>query len=167
MRQMWCGPVRGALFSRISHQSKFVNHPIVNTLCCGKTVIQSATDLMQQPELCKVKVKCTLVQALRLCTGHTAHRGSRGIAVLYGHGTRRGWGVSVTPRLLFAPGKDPVPIVEEAWWAPEPVWTGAENLALTKIRSLDCPARSQLLYPLSYPGPQNYASNELFMPHFI
>ena len=26
------------------------------------------------------KVNCTLVQALRLCTGHTAHRGSRGIA---------------------------------------------------------------------------------------
>ena len=33
----------------------------------------------------KVKVKCTLVQALRLCTGGTAHRGSRGIAVLYRH----------------------------------------------------------------------------------
>ena len=28
-----------------------------------------------------IKVKCTLVQALRLCTGHTAHRGSRGVAV--------------------------------------------------------------------------------------
>ena len=31
------------------------------------------------------KVKCTLVQALRLCTGRTAHRGSRGIALLYRH----------------------------------------------------------------------------------
>ena len=30
----------------------------------------------------KVKVKCTLVQALRLCTGRTAHRGNRGIAIL-------------------------------------------------------------------------------------
>jgi len=28
------------------------------------------------------KVKCTLVQALRLCAGRTAHRGSRGIALL-------------------------------------------------------------------------------------
>ena len=38
----------------------------------------------------KVKVKCTLVQALRLCTGRRAHRGSRGIALLfYDHGTRR------------------------------------------------------------------------------
>jgi hypothetical protein len=40
----------------------------------------------------KVKiVKCTLVQALRLCTGLTAHRGSRGIALpFHDHGTRRG-----------------------------------------------------------------------------
>jgi hypothetical protein len=43
---------------------------------------------------------------------------------------------------LFTPGKDPVPIVQEAGWAPEPVWTGAENLTHTGIRSLDRPARS-------------------------
>jgi hypothetical protein len=30
----------------------------------------------------KVKVKVNLAQALRLCTGCTAHRGSRGIALL-------------------------------------------------------------------------------------
>jgi hypothetical protein len=41
----------------------------------------------------------------------------------------KGWGVSVTPRPLTIPGKDPVPIVQEAGWAPGPVWTGAENLA--------------------------------------
>jgi hypothetical protein len=41
--------------------------------------------------------------------------------------------VSVTPRPLFTPGKDPVPIVQEAGWAPGPVWTGAENLAPTGI----------------------------------
>ena len=58
------------------------------------------------------KVKCTLVQALRLCTGRTAHRRSRGIALLFlDHGTRRGWGFSVTPRPLFTFGKEPVPIV--------------------------------------------------------
>ena len=33
------------------------------------------------------------------------------------------------PRPLFTPGKDPVPIVQEAGWAPGPVWTCAENLA--------------------------------------
>ena len=56
----------------------------------------------------KVKVKFTLVQALRLCAGPTAHRQSGGIALLFlDHGTRKGWGVSVTPRPLFTPGKDP------------------------------------------------------------
>jgi len=33
--------------------------------------------------------------------------------------------VTVTPRPLFTPGKDPVPIVQEAGWTPRPVWTGA------------------------------------------
>ena len=100
---------------------------------------------------CKVQV--TLVQALRFCTGRTAHRGSRCIALLFlDHGTRRGWGVSVTPWPLFTPWKDPVPIVQEAGWAPGPVWTGAENFAPTGIRSPDRPARSQSLYRLSYPA---------------
>ena len=77
-----------------------------------------------------VKIKYTLIQALRLCTGRTSHRGSRGIALLFhDHGTRRGWGDSVTPLSLFTPGKNPVSIVQEAGWAPGPVWTGAENLA--------------------------------------
>ena len=54
------------------------------------------------------------------------------------------------PRLLFTPGKDLVPIVQEAGWAPGPVWTGAENLAPTRIRSPDHPAHSQSLYRLRY-----------------
>ena len=62
-----------------------------------------------------------------------------------------GWS---TPRPgRFTPGKDPVPIVQEAGWAPGPVWTGAENLAPARIRSPDRPARSESLYRLSYPGP--------------
>jgi len=56
------------------------------------------------------------------------------------------------PWLLFTPGKDLVPIVQEAGWAPGPVWTGTENLAPTGMRSLDCPARSQSLYRLNYPA---------------
>jgi len=86
-------------------------------------------------------------------TGRTAHRGSRGIALLFhDHGTGRGWGISVTPQPLFTPSKDPVPIVQEAGWAPGPVWTGAENPVPTGIRSPDRPARSQPLYRLSYPA---------------
>jgi len=100
-----------------------------------------------------VKVKCTLLQAPWLCTGRAAHGGSRGIALPFlDHGTRRGWGVSVTPRPLFTLEKDPVPIVQEAGWAPGPVWTGAENLAPTGIQSPDRPARSQSLYRLRYPA---------------
>jgi hypothetical protein len=99
------------------------------------------------------KVKVTLVQALRLCTDRKAHRGSRGIALLFhDHDTRRGSGDSVTPRPLFTPGKDPEPIVQEVGWALEPVWTGVENLAPTGIRSPNRPARSQSLYRLRYLG---------------
>jgi len=54
------------------------------------------------------------------------------------------------PQLLFTPGKDLVPIVQEVEWAPGPVWTGAENLAPTGIQSPDRPARSQSLYQLHY-----------------
>jgi hypothetical protein len=89
-------------------------------------------------------LKCTLVQAPRPCAGRADHRGSRGIALLFlHHGTRRGWGVNVTPRPLFTPGKDPVPFVQKAGWAPGPVWTGAEHHASTGIRFPDHPARSQ------------------------
>jgi hypothetical protein len=98
------------------------------------------------------KTKCTLVQALWLCTGRTAHRGSKGIVLLFhDHGTRRGWGISVTPRPLFTPGKDPVPIVQKAGWTLGPVWTSAENLAPTGIQTPDRPARSQSLYQICYP----------------
>ena len=35
--------------------------------------------------------------------------------------------VSSTPRPHFIPGKDPVPILQEAGWAPGPVWTGGKS----------------------------------------
>ena len=67
-------------------------------------------------------------------------------------------------RSLPSPREDPVPNVQEAGWAPGPVWTGAEKVAPTGIRILDRPARSQSLYQLRYPGhkscgnPQKYLS---------
>jgi hypothetical protein len=70
--------------------------------------------------------------------------------------------VSVTPRPYFTPGKDPVPIVQEAGWAPGPVWTGAENLAPTGIRSPDRPIRIQSLYRLSYPAHSSLVSESIF-----
>ena len=62
-----------------------------------------------------------------------------------------GWSTSHPGPLTS--GKDPVPIVQEAGWAPGQVWTGAENLAPTGIRSPTRSARSESLYRLSYPGP--------------
>ena len=98
-----------------------------------------------------VEVKCPLVKAVRFCKGLTAHRGLRSIPLPFlDHGTGRGWGVSVKTLPLFTSGEDPVPIVQEAWWVPGPVWTGTENLAPTGIRSSHLPARSQSLYRLCY-----------------
>jgi len=34
--------------------------------------------------------------------------------------------VSSTPRPHFTPGKEPVPILQEAGWAPGLVWTGGK-----------------------------------------
>jgi hypothetical protein len=86
-------------------------------------------------------------------TCRAAHRGSRDIALLfYDYDTRRGWGVSGTPRPLFTPGKDPVPIVQEAGWAPR---AGLERCgkSLPHRGSIpDRPARSQSLYRLRYPA---------------
>jgi hypothetical protein len=55
---------------------------------------------------------------------------SGGISQLFLNlGTRRGCVVIITPRPPLPPGKDRVPILQEAGWAPEQVWIGAENLA--------------------------------------
>jgi len=59
----------------------------------------------------KKKVKWTLLQVLRLCTGRTAHRGSRGIALLFlDHGTRRGEGLASRPDRSLPPGKTRYPL---------------------------------------------------------
>jgi len=52
-----------------------------------------------------------------------------------------------TPRITL------YPLYRRLGGSPEPFWMGAENLALTEIRSPDRPARSESLYRLSYPGP--------------
>jgi len=85
-----------------------------------------------------------------------AQRVGRGLALLFhDRGTRRGWVVSSTPRPHFTPGKEPVPILQEAGWAPEPVWTGGESRS-HRDSIPDRPARSQSLYRLSYVAPTPY-----------
>ena len=58
-------------------------------------------------------------------------------------------------------GKEPIPIVQEAGWVSEPVWTGAENLADTGIRSPDRPASSETLYRLRYSDPISEVRTEI------
>jgi len=74
------------------------------------------------------------------------------IALLFhDRSTRRGWVVSCTTWPHFTPGKDPVPILQEAGWAPGPVWKGGKSRP-HRDSIPDRPARSQSLYWLSYPA---------------
>ena len=95
----------------------------------------------------KKKVKCS-----RYRPG-VAQRVGRGIALHFlDHGTRRRWVVSSTPRPLFTPGKDAVPVVQETGWAPGPVWTGGKSL-LHRDSIPDRPARSSVSIPTELPDP--------------
>ena len=114
-------------------------HIFTLTVCCNKTriVLQrnngarscnhwcSGKAVSATYSLCvfvKVKVKWS-----RYRPGVTQRVG-RGIALLFlDRGTRRVWVVSSTPRPYFTPGKDPVPILQEAGWVPRPVWTGGKS----------------------------------------
>ena len=81
-----------------------------------------------------------------------AQRVGRGIALLFhDRGTRRRWVVSSTPRPHSTSGKDPEPILQEAGWAPGPVWTGGKSLP-HRDSIPDRPARSESLYRPSYPA---------------
>ena len=76
-----------------------------------------------------------------------AQRVGRGIALLFhDRGTRR---VSSTPRPHITSGKDPLTILQEAGWAPGPVWTGGKSRP-HRDSIPDRPARSQSIYRLSY-----------------
>jgi len=93
--------------------------------------------------------KKTKVKLSRYRPG-VAQRVGRGIALLFhDRGTRRGWVVSSTLRPQFTTGKDPVPILQEAGWAPGPVWTGGKSRP-HRDSIPDRPVRSQSLYRLSY-----------------
>ena len=112
----------------------------------AKWVRGSATDDTKATVLWfrKVKVKCS-----RYRPG-VAQWVGRDIAVLFhDRGTRRGWVVSSTPRPHFTPGKEPLLILQEAEWAPGPVWTGGKSRP-HRDSIPDRPVRSQSLCRLSY-----------------
>ena len=88
-----------------------------------------------------------------------AQRVGTGIAQLFhDRGARKGWEVSSMPQPYFTHGKHPVPILQEAGWAPGPVWTGGKSRPCWDS-ILDHPTHSQLLYQLSYPAHRNSCSN--------
>jgi hypothetical protein len=62
-------------------------------------------------------------------------------------------GFTTSRSCRFTLGKGPVSVVQGAGWAPGRVWTGAENLTFTGIRSPDRPALSvvAILTELSRP----------------
>ena len=60
--------------------------------------------------------------------------------------------VSVTPWPHFTPGKDPVPILQEAGWATGLVWTGGKSRPHWDSIP-DRPARSSVAIPTELPGP--------------
>jgi len=60
--------------------------------------------------------------------------------------------VSSTPRPHFTHGKDPVPILQEAGWAPGPVWTGGKTHP-HRDSIPDRLARSSVAIPTELPGP--------------
>ena len=84
-----------------------------------------------------------------------AQRVGRAIALLFhDRGTRRGCVVSSTPQPHFTPGKDPVLILQEAGWAPGPVWTGGKSRP-HRDSIPDRLARSSVAIPTELPGPHS------------
>ena len=59
---------------------------------------------------------------------------------------------SSTAQPHFTPGKDPVPILQEAGWAPGPVWTGGKSRPQWDSIP-DRPALSSVAIPTELPDP--------------
>jgi hypothetical protein len=97
----------------------------------------------------KVKVKCTLVQALRLRTDRTAHRESRGIALLF-HDHRHYKGVRGqrhAPAALY-PRKRPGTHCTGGWVGPRP---GLDRCGKARPHRNSIPGpSSQSIYQLRY-----------------
>ena len=102
--------------------------PHVTTACCqANCILRIATwpGVQLATLSATTYVASTVDESVLLCVlvkgPVVAQRVGRGIALLFHYrGTRRGWVVSSTPRPYFTPGKDPVPIVQEAGWASGP-----------------------------------------------
>ena len=115
----------------------------------------------------KVKVKCTLGQALRLCTGSTAHRGSRCIALLFhDHATRRGEGSASRPGRSLPRGESRYPLYRRLGGPQGRSGQVRKISHPTGIRSPDRPAHSQTLYRLLLPRQQYFLGEGTIGAHY-
>jgi hypothetical protein len=78
----------------------------------------------------KIKVRFTLEQAMNFQNGESKYNSTLSLTLALDGG-----GSSMPHPSSFTPGNDTVHIVQEAGLALGPVWTGAEKLAATGIRS--------------------------------
>ena len=87
---------------------------------------KSGTSLTLKPELFPLELKGKGKVHPR--TGHEGPEGEQMYSsTLPSTSALDGGGWSTPQPGRFTPGKDPVPIVQEAGWATGPVWTGAEK----------------------------------------
>ena len=80
-----------------------------------------------------------------------AQRVGRGIALPMTAALEGGEWSAARPDRTLPPGTDPVPILQEAGWAPASVWTGGKSRP-HRDSIPDRPARNQSLYRLSCPA---------------
>jgi len=92
------------------------------------TISEKAAKYSGGSESSKVKVKFTLEQVMN------AQTGSRG-TLFWTSALDEGWVINTTSRPLYPWARGQVPTVQVARWARGPVWTGAENVSSTGIRS--------------------------------
>ena len=148
----------GLTLLRMSHlrftsfRFSWLNYCNTHTFFSYTILLHSYTEATESCQVFQAKPVKVKVKWSRYRPG-VAQRVCRDIALLFhDHGTRRGWVVSSTPRPHFTPGKDPVPIVQEAGWAPWSVWTGGKS-RLHRDSIPDRPARSSVAIPTELPGP--------------
>ena len=100
------------------------------------------------------KVKCTLVQALRISTSRAAHRGSRGIALpFHDHGTRRGEGSASRPGRSLPAVKTRYPLYNRLGGPQGRSGQVRQISRPTGIRSPDRSACSPVAIPTELSGP--------------
>ena len=133
------------------HHFLGLGHPVLIILSCSQGEVWTIyTPLFWEPFLfpsfIKVEVKWS---RYRPAVTQTV---VRGIALLFLTAALEGGESSAArPGRTLPPEKETVPILQDAGWAPGPVWTGGKSRP-HRDSILDRLARSQSLYRLSYPA---------------